>query len=191
LKEIQKKLKTHLISVSCPVISKILKSLRFVKRKMRKCVTLKEVENRDKQFKRISRLIGFFMHLNLPILSIDTKKKEMLGNFYREGRVFCNQAISVFDHDFKSSSNGVAVPHGIYDVLKNVCYMSIGTNKDTAEFVMDNIEYLYCVRSTKYHWDNSIKYDYQNAKKMLIILVLRTKYEYAMAAAVIVAVIIL
>jgi hypothetical protein len=135
---------------------------------MRKCKTLKEVEHRDKQFKRISRRISFFIHLNLPVLSIDTKKKEMLGNFYRDGKVFCNQAIPVSDHDFKSFSDGVAVPHGIYDVSKNVCYMSIGTNKDTAEFVMDNIEY---------HWNNSIKKDYTstwlsnhpNAKKMLIV----------------------
>jgi len=160
LKEIQDKLKTHLISVSCPVINKILKSLRFVKRKMRKCKTLKDVEHRDKQFKRIARRISFFVHLNLPVLSIDTKKKEMLGNFYRDGKVFCNQAIPVNDHDFKSFSDGVAVPHGIYDVSKNVCYLSIGTNKDTAEFVTDNIEY---------HWNSSIKNNYPNAKKMLII----------------------
>ena len=160
LVEIREKLKEHLISVSCPVINKVMKSLRFVKRKMRKCKTLKDVENRDKQFKRILRLIGFFIHLNFPVLSIDTKKKEMLGNFYRDGKVFCNQAISVYDHDFKSFSDGVAVPHGIYDVAKNVCYMSIGTNKDTAEFVADNL---------KYHWYNTIKHDYPNAKKMLII----------------------
>jgi hypothetical protein len=173
LREIQERLKMHLISVSCPVISKIMKSLRFVKRKMRKCKTLKEVENRDKQFKRIARLIGFFTHLNLPVLSIDTKKKEMLGNFYRDGKVFCNQAIAVFDHDFKSFSDGVAVPHGIYDVSKNICYLSIlvlstkyevGTNKDTAEFVTDNLEY---------YWNSNIKHDYPNAKKLLILLVLR------------------
>jgi len=146
-----------------------MKSLHFVKRKMQKCKTLKDVENRDEQFKRIARLIGFFTHLNLPVLSIDTKKKEMLGNFYREGKVFCNQAIPVNDHDFMSFSDGIAVPHGIYDVSKNICYMSIGTNKDTAEFVADNI---------LYHWFNSIlvlctkyavKKDYPNAKKMLIV----------------------
>ena len=160
LMEIQNMLKTRLISVSCPAINKIMKSLHFVKRKMQKCKTLKDVENRDKQFKRIARLIGFFTHLNLPVLSIDTKKKEMLGDFYREGKVFCNQAIPVYDHDFKSFSDGTAVPHGIYDVSKNICYLSIGTNKDTAEFVADNI---------MYHWFNSIKKEYPNAQKMLII----------------------
>jgi len=160
LKQIQEKLKTHLISVSCPVIKKMLKSCHFVKRKMRKCKTFKDVENRNEQFKHIAKLTKQFINKNLPVLSIDTKKKEMIGNFFRDGKAFCNEALKVFDHDFKSFSDGIAVPHGIYDVAKNTCYLSIGTNKDTAEFVKDNIEY---------HWNNSIKSEYPNAKKMLII----------------------
>ena len=127
---------------------------------MCKCKTFKDVENRDKQFRRIARLISFYIHLNLPVLSIDTRKKEMSGNFYRDGKVFCSQAIPVNDHDFNSFSDGIAVPHGIYDVAKNTCYMSIGTNKDTAEFVTDNFEY---------HWNNSIKDAYPKAKKVLIL----------------------
>jgi len=160
LKEIQEKLKAHCISVSCPVIKKNLKDCRYVRRKMRKCKTLKEVENRDKQFKNIAKLKEQFIKKSLPVLSLDTKKKEMLGNFYREGKVYCKKAIEVNDHDFNSYAEGVVVPHGIYDVTKNICYMSIGTNRDTAEFVMDNIEY---------HWNKSIKKDYPRAKKMLIL----------------------
>jgi len=160
LKQIQERLQFHLISVSCPVIKKLLKSCHFVKRKMRKCKTLKEVENRNEQFEYIAQLKSQFVEDELPVLSIDTKKKEMIGNFYREGKVFCKEAISVNDHDFNSFAEGIAVPHGIYDVSKNVCYLSIGTNKDTAEFVMDNIEY---------HWNNSMKKDYPHAKKMLIL----------------------
>jgi hypothetical protein len=160
LKEIQAKLATHLISVSCPVISKILKSCHYVRRKMRKCKTLKEVENRNEQFENIAKLKCKFLAKGLPILSIDTKKKEMLGNFFRDGKVLCKKATEVNDHDFNSFSDGTAVPHGIYDIAKNTLYMSIGTNKDTAEFVMDNIEY---------HWNSSIKKDYPRAKKMLIL----------------------
>ena len=84
LNEIHEKLKTYSIFVSVPVIKRTLKELRFGRRKMRKCRTLKEVENRNKQFKRIARLITLYMHLNLPILSIDTKKKEVLGNFFKK-----------------------------------------------------------------------------------------------------------
>ena len=113
LKQIQEKLKTHLISVSCPVLKKMLKSLHFVKRKMHKCKTLKEVENRNEQFEFIAKLKNRFINKKLPVLSIDTKKKEMIGNFFREGKAFCKKALSVFDHDFKSFSDGIAVPHGI------------------------------------------------------------------------------
>jgi len=127
---------------------------------MRKCKTLKEVENRNEQFEYIEKLKRQYMNKNLPVLSIDTKKKEMIGNFFRDGQVYCRKAISVNDHDFKSFSEGVAVPHGIYDVANNICYLSIGTNKDTAEFVKDNIVY---------HWNNSIKYNYPDAEKMLIL----------------------
>jgi hypothetical protein len=138
----------------------MLKSCHFVKRKMRKCKTLKEVENRNEQFEYIAKIKNRFINKKLPVLSIDTKKKEMIGNFFREGKAFCKKALGVLDHDFKSFSDGIAVPHGIYDLVKNICYLSIGTNKDTAEFVKDNIEY---------HWHNSIKYDYPDAKKMLIL----------------------
>jgi hypothetical protein len=160
LRQIREKLKEQMISVSCPVIKKLLKGCRFVKRKMNKCKTLKDVENRDEQFEHIAKLKQRFIDKNLPVISIDTKKKEMIGNFFREGKAFCKKAISVFDHDFKSFSNGIAIPHGIYDLVKNICYLSIGTSKDTAEFVKDNIEY---------HWHESMKNDYPNAKKMLIL----------------------
>jgi hypothetical protein len=118
------------------------------------------VNNRNEQFEHIAKLKSQFIENEFPVLSIDTKKKEMIGNFYRDGKVFCNKAIEVNDHDFNSFSEGVVVPHGIYDVAKNICYLSIGTNKDTAEFVKENIDY---------HWYNSIKQDYPNAKKMLIL----------------------
>ena len=160
LKQIQEKLAIHCISVSCPLIKKLLKACHYVKRKMRKCKTLKEVENRNEQFEYIAQLKSQFIANQLPVLSIDTKKKEMIGNFYRDGVNFCTEAQEVNDHDFNSFAEGVAVPHGIYDIAKNTCYLSIGTNKDTAEFVKDNIDY---------HWNMSIKKDYPNAKKMLIL----------------------
>jgi hypothetical protein len=160
LKQIQEKLRASLISVSCPVIKKLLKSCHFVKRKMRKTKTLKDVENRNEQFEYIAKKRKQFIDKNLPVLSIDTKKKELIGSFFRQGKAFCKKALGTLDHDFPSFAKGIAVPHGIYDLAKNTCYLSIGTNKDTAEFVKDNIEY---------HWNHSIKKDYPNAKKMLIL----------------------
>lgn len=160
LKQIQEKLKVHCIEVSCPLIKRLLKTCHYVKRKMRKCKTLKEVENRNEQFEHIAQLKQQFIDNQLPVLSIDTKKKEMIGNFFREGTNLCTQAQEVNDHDFNSFAEGVVVPHGTYDIAKNICYLNLGTNKDTAEFAVDNIVH---------NWNEYIKKDYPNAKKMLIL----------------------
>ena len=55
----------------------------------------------------------------LPILSVDTKKKEFIGQFYRHGKSYCQEKRAVYDHDFPSLAEGVVVPHGIFDVQKN------------------------------------------------------------------------
>jgi hypothetical protein len=115
---------------------------------MRKCKTLKEVGNRNEQFEYIAELKSQFAENQQPVLSIDTKKKEMIGNFSRAGEVFCTRAQETLDHDFNSFADGKVVPHGIFDVNRNACYLSFGTNHDTAEFVCENIYY---------HWNNSIK----------------------------------
>jgi hypothetical protein len=160
LLEIQEKLKVHCMSVSCNVIKKLLKACGYVKRKMNKCKTLKETENRNEQFEHIAELEREFIKNQLPVLSIDTKKKEYTDNFYREGKVYCRQAQEVNDHDFNSFSDGIAIPHGIYDVNRNTCYLTIGTSKDTAEFACENIQR---------HWNTSIKANYPHAKKMLLL----------------------
>ncbi|VAW81033.1 hypothetical protein MNBD_GAMMA12-1934 [hydrothermal vent metagenome] len=142
------------------VVKQLFKKCGYVKRKMFKNRTLKVVKNRNEQFEHISGLKNEFFRENLPSLSIDTKKKEMLGNFYREGRLYTSKPIEVNDHDFNSFSDGLIIPHGIYDLQNNRCYLTIGKSKDTAEFMCDNIEY---------HWKNSIKMAYPNAKKILIL----------------------
>lgn len=153
-------LKKYSIDAGIYVVKQLLKLSGFVKRKMAKTKSLKETKNRNEQFEYIAEIKEKFISENLPVLSIDTKKKEMLGNFYREGKLYTTVSIKVNDHDFNSDADGVIVPHGIYDVPNNKCYLTIGKNKDTAEFVCDNIEY---------HWNNSIKQLYPQANKMLIL----------------------
>jgi hypothetical protein len=152
-------LKTQSIDVCVNVVKQLFKKAGFVKRKMFKNRTLKVVENRNQQFEYIAKLKEEFSAQGLAVLSIDTKKKELLGNFYREGSLHTLEAQQVNDHDFKSFAEGEVVPHGIYDVSNNKCYLTIGKNKDTAEFMCDNIEF---------HWNKSIKKLYDNNTKLLI-----------------------
>lgn len=119
-------LKERFIDVSVCVVKQLFKKCGYVKRKMFKNRTLKVVENRNEQFEHIAKLKEEFETENQVILSIDTKKKEMLGNFYRDGSLYTKESIEVNDHDFNSFADGVIVPHGTYDLQKNKCYLTIG-----------------------------------------------------------------
>ena len=70
---------------------------------------------------------------------MDTKKKEMSGNLYRDGAIYTLEAQKIFDHDFPHLADGIIIPHGIYDAIKNTAYVNIGTSKDTSEFSCDSI----------------------------------------------------
>ena len=78
----------------------MLKIRGYGKRKSQKQIPLKEVEDRNEQFEYISALKGSFMLDNNPVLSIDTKKKELLGNFYRDGKIYTKETIKVYDHGY-------------------------------------------------------------------------------------------
>src|SRR5664280_1773600 len=74
-----------------------------------------------------------------PVVSVDTKKKELIGNLSRDGKIYTTETIEVFDHDFPSLAEGVAVPHTVFDIKRNEAYVSIGTSRDTSEFSCDSI----------------------------------------------------
>ena len=80
------------------------------------------------------------MESNNPILSIDPKKKEKLGNLHRAGSVYCNKAVESYDHDYPHLSEGTVVPHGIYDIKMNEALITIGTSHETAKFVCDSVK---------------------------------------------------
>ena len=83
-----------------------------------------------------------FNHLSInrvSLISIDCKKKERLGNLYREGKVFSTGLIAVYDHDYHYLAEGAVIPHGIYDLHRNEGYISIGNSHETAEFIADNL----------------------------------------------------
>ena len=72
--------------------------------------------NRNAQFENIARLKKEYLKAGLPVISMDTKKKELLGNFYREGKIDTQETIETNDHDFGSAGVGTVIPHSLYDV---------------------------------------------------------------------------
>ena len=95
-----------------------------------------------------------------PMLSIDTKKKEELGNLTRNEAITCaGEAIKVFDHDYSFLSEGRVIPHGIYDIRLNKGFLSLGNSHETATFVTDNLEWW---------WFTYGIHDYPDASHVLI-----------------------
>jgi hypothetical protein len=126
--------------VSVTVVKQLLRKHHYVQRKARKSLSMGQHADRNQQFENIARLKREYMETDNPILSIDTKKKEMVGTFYREGRLYTPETIETFDHDFPSAASGVIIPHGLYDVKRNDGHVNLGTSHDTSEFACDSIE---------------------------------------------------
>ena len=117
--------------------------------------------NRNAQFERIAELRTLYKAKGNPVVSVDTKKKELIGNLFREGKIYTTETVEVFDHDFPSLAEGVAIPHAIYDIAHNEGYVIIGTSRDTSEFACDSI---------RYWWDNFGKAHYPNADSILMLM---------------------
>jgi hypothetical protein len=96
-------------------------------------------KGRDAQFKKIARLRELFWDSPNPILSMDTKKKELLGTYYRDGQLYTLEAQLVYDHDFAHAASGVIYPHSLYDLKRNVGHLYLGLSHDTSEFACDNV----------------------------------------------------
>ena len=95
--------------------------------------------DRDHQFRYIARVKKLFLAAGCPVISTDTKKKELIGNFKNAGRIWCDQPEVVNAHDFPSDALCRAVPYGIYDLTHNLGYVYVGTSADTSEFSVDAI----------------------------------------------------
>ena len=143
------------------IVQQLTQAKGLGQRKMSKMLTIKEVAKRDEQFQAIAKTVAEFKRKGLPILSIDTKKKEFIGQLYRAGKSYCAAAIKVYDHDFPSLATGVIVPHGIYDLVQNKGYVSLGQSKDTAEFLCDNL---------RHHGQESLQKEYPEATEMLLLM---------------------
>jgi hypothetical protein len=146
--------------VSRRLVAQLLHKYGFRRRKALKKTTMGRHPDRNAQFENIARLKKEYLEAGLPVISIDTKKKELLGNFYRPGVIDAQETILVNDHDFGSQGNGTVIPHGIYDVAKNQGRLHLNASHDTTAFACDSIALWWQQQGCK---------DYPEAKKMLLL----------------------
>jgi Rhodopirellula transposase DDE domain len=160
-RQIAQRIKELGTSVSRHVVSQGLKKHGYRRRKALKKKTMgPRHPDRNAQFETIARLKKKYLKAGWPVISIDTKKKELMGDFYRDGVIDTQATIEVNDHDFASMGSGTVIPHGIYDVGRNEGFMHLNTSHDTSELACDSIAAW---------WEDHGRANYPKAKKLLVL----------------------
>jgi len=145
--------------VSHPTVLRLLHEQHYSLRGNVKSLEGKQHPDRDAQFRYLRDQAKKFLDAQQPVISVDTKKKEKVGNFKNPGRQWSRQDRLVNTHDFPSLSEGPAIPYGVYDELHNEGFVSVGMSHDTAEFAVEGI---------RRWWRWLGKESYPEAKELLI-----------------------
>lgn len=147
--------------VSDKTVARCLVEMGYSLQLNRKTKEGRQHPNRDAQFRYINRQEAMFRGSGDPVISVDTKKKELVGAFQNKGRTWRPQSrpYEVNVHDFPSQANGKAIPYGTYDVLQNRAVVNVGTSHDTSEFAVESI---------RRWWRMDGRRRYSAARRMLI-----------------------
>lgn len=147
--------------VSHDSVSRLLEELGYSLQANRKTKEGKDHSDRDAQFDYINRRVRQFQRRGQPVVSVDTKKKELLGDFKQTGREWrpagCPEAVRT--HDFRDKELGIGIPYGVYDLTRNNGWVSVGIDHDTAEFATETI---------RRWWTRMGLLAYPEAKELLI-----------------------
>ena len=152
--EIAKRLGQLGTPVSVNIVTQLLRDAALGRRKLRKTRAMGSVPRRNDQFLHIAELIEAYEGSGNPLLSMDTKKKEPLGPYYRPGLLFAAEDVPVYDHDFLHAAKGVLYPHGLYDPQRNVGHLYLGLSHDTSEFACDNV-YRWWMRFGRWYYPDA------------------------------------
>jgi hypothetical protein len=125
---------------SVHVVEQLLEMAGYRRRQAQKYCSMDEHADRNAQFLRIAEFKQEYLASPNPLLSIDTLKRALLGNFYRKGKLLTKEVLRTFDHDYPSFADGVVIPHGLYDMKLNRGYLHLGGSHDTSEFACDALE---------------------------------------------------
>ncbi len=139
LRDIQAKLAELGPAVSLPVIGRLLQAHDYRLQSNHKDAQGTSPPERDRPFAYIQEQRELYTQAGQPSLSIDTTKKELLGNFKNAGQIWCDQPEIVNTHDFPGDAEGRAVPYGIYDLQHNRADVYVGQSADTPEFAVDTL----------------------------------------------------
>ena len=127
------------IAVSKNTVGRLLTQLKFKLRVNRKQIASTKNPDRNQQFLYIEQQRERFANQGLPVISVDAKKTEQVGNFKNAGAKWDRETVLVKDHDFRSEADGLAIPYGVYDTQANRGAVFVGTSHNTPAFAVDAI----------------------------------------------------
>jgi len=139
LRHLSQHLKEQGHQAGISTVARLLRKMGYSLRVNKKKQAGAQHPDRDQQFRYIAVLKAQFLGEGLPVISIDTKKKELIGNYRREGESWRRKPIEV-DSYFASYAQCVAVPFGIYDIAQNTGYVTVGISNNTSEFAVNCLE---------------------------------------------------
>ena len=128
------------ISVGRTTVARLLEDMDYRLRVNRKSIATTHHADRNAQFEYVAAQRDGAQAQGVPVLSVDTKKKELVGAFKNAGAAYTHEPTAVQDHDYRSDAIGIAVPYGIYDVNANRGFLFVGTSSDTPAFAVDCLE---------------------------------------------------
>lgn len=147
------------VPISHVTAGRLMRDMKYSLRTNRKRLARTNDPDRDRQFQLLARRRQRFQREKHPVISIDCKKKELLGNFKNPGKTWRRHARDVLDHDFPSWADGRAIPFGIYDIGQNKGFVVVGISRETSAFV---------VKAIRSWWREVGRHTYKGAKRLLI-----------------------
>jgi Rhodopirellula transposase DDE domain len=139
LRALERALRRAGFQVGFVTIGRLLRQLHYAIRVNRKRLTREEHPERDRQMRYLKRVRRRFMKAGQPVISVDTKKRELIGNFRQAGGTWRRAALPVLEYDYPSHAVGVAIPYGIYDLATNEGFVVIGLSHQTPAFAVGAI----------------------------------------------------
>jgi transposase len=148
-------------SISEDTVGKLLKAKGYSLQSNRKRDEGRQHPDRDAQFQYISRMVAEFQRRGAPVISVDTKKKELVGNYLNRGRQWRPKGApeEVRAYDFIDEELGKAIPYGVFDPTYNEGWVSVGVDHDTARFAVNSI---------RRWWEQMGEWRYPDARQILI-----------------------
>lgn len=161
LRSLSTELKAKGHSVSHQVVGELLREMGYSLQSNRKTTEGKQSPDRNLQFEFINLMVEENLKQGNPVISVDAKKKELVGDFKNAGKQWRPKGNpeEVNVYDFLSLAEGRATPYGIYDIKQNTGWVNVGMDKDTSEFAVESI---------RRWWNDSGKACYPDAKQLVI-----------------------